>query len=291
MCRIPSATLYTLKDAIANIDNYANVIETLPRGVKDFLQTEFHKPTYSETKNAIAWRISQITVRETLDELFSAERNAIDFAEAINQGKIILISTELNFLKDLSPILGKYFITRILSAAQERAALHEGERRQVHLYIDEAAAYLDQKIEEVLTTLRSYGVGAILAFQDTHQMGAYLHTIRTNTAIKLMANASPDDAKAFASSMHCEPQFIVAQKKEQGQWPTYTDIALYHTDLPHAIPISLRFGLIDQEPQLDSKALALLRERNRARVRGAPRATPKPAPKEEGVDTKPSDKW
>jgi hypothetical protein len=292
LCRIPGATLHTLIEVARDIEPYADLITTMPKGVRDFLQNEYDKTTYKETKTAIIRRVSAITVRETLDRMFSAPSNAIDLPRAINDGMIILISTETAVLKDLSPVIGKYFISRVISAAQERAAISEGERHPVHFYIDEMEPYLDNKTEELLLTMRSYGLGAMLAFHDPNKMGPYLHTIRTNTAIKLVSNVSVEEARPFAGSMEVDPQFLADQKKEAGPKPRFTKFACYTADLRRTVAVTLPFGLLDKEPPMDENAYARLRERNRTRVRGAHQPAPPPTPPPEApADTKASAKW
>jgi hypothetical protein len=253
MLRIKGATLQTFRDVIRNPLQYRSIIDQLPEGPKDFLLKEYDNPknAYGVTKTALITRLQQIINEGDLAAMFSAPRNAINLAKAMNEGKILLVSTEAGFLHDASAVFGRYIISRIIAAALTRTG---DKRKRVHVYIDECEPYVDEKIEKLLTTMRSYGLGATLAFQNEEQMRAFAPTIKANTASKLLFRSHDNPAG-----------------------PTYADFDGTFGD-PAFVNVRLYFGALDKEPMMSEADYRRLREKNRALVCDAPHASlPVPA--------------
>jgi hypothetical protein len=268
--RIPGATLHDLIDVVRDPTRYPDVIERLPRGARSFLTTQYADAAYRATKAGIITRLYEIINESTLDDMFSAPNNAVDFAGALNAGSAILVSTETSSLQHLSPIFGKYVIAQIMNAGLARASMPRAQRRTIHVYIDECYPYVDEKLAEMLTTIRSYGIGVTLAFQGTWQMGAYTRAIQGNTAIKLMSEVEDADARAFDSDMRTSPEFIMSQRKQPGRNPTYGNFACFTRGSGHAISLRVSFGTLDARPLMTPGEYGALRARNKAAL--APRS-------------------
>ena len=89
---------------------------------------------------------------KTFAKMFSAQKNAINFFEAMNKGSLILINTAKDhFQHNGSVILGRFFISLIAQATQERAVIPLDKRRSTFVYIDEAQDYFDDSLERMLT--------------------------------------------------------------------------------------------------------------------------------------------
>ena len=268
MAHIPGATLHTFMEAMDDLSPYEEIIAKLPPAARTFLLKEFRGPSYRETRTEVKRRLYQIMLESpTFERMFTAPKNSIDLADALNRGKIILVSTERNFLANASPIFGRYFISQCISAALQRAAIPETDRKPAFIYIDEAASYFDRKIDELLSTLRSYKLGAVLAFQYLGQASADLQSsISANTSIKLVGGTTERDARAMASDMRTTTEFMLAQHKDTASPPRFTRFACYvrnHT--PHAVSLVLPLGVLDSIPQINDSAYARLRDMNRGR--------------------------
>ncbi len=270
MCHIPEATLATFEEALTDLTPFTKWVKKLAPEARDFLLSDdFLRPRghYAETKNELKRRIQQVIQRRTLSRMFSARGNALDIAKALNAGKIILVSAERAFLgPQLSPMFARYFISRVISAALDRGRMVEGSVKPARIYIDECAPYVDEKLEELLTTLRSYGLGAMLAFQDVPQMGSFVHTIQSNTAIKMMSTVSASDAKAFASDMRTDPEFIMEHEKPAGDRPEFGRFACYARGLRRAVSLQIPFGALDKRKSMDEHDYGRMRMFNRAEM-------------------------
>ena len=260
--RIKGATLHTFAELVGNPRKYPDVLAKIPQGPRNFILNHYDDRGYAQTKTGIVTRLHRIINEVTLDEMFSARNNAVDIGRALNEGKIILVSTDADGLQDLSPIFGKYFIAQVMNAGLSRGSRQRVKGRPIHFYIDECAPYVDDKLAQMLTTIRSYGVGVMMAFQGEWQMKTYTQAILGNTAIKVVGQASEADARAFASDMHTSPEFIQEHRKRG----SVGRFACYTSDLPHAISVELPFGKLDEWDQMPDRDYHRMRVVNRDRV-------------------------
>lgn len=69
--------------------------------------------------------------------MFTHPKSKLDLFTEMNAGKMILISTAKDLLKENgTEIFGRFFIAMIAQAAQERAVLPVSERLPIFVYID-----------------------------------------------------------------------------------------------------------------------------------------------------------
>lgn len=264
MIHIPAATIRTMIELMDDTKPYRQVIEGLPDGIRLFFEREFNDSSYFDTRKQIKRRLYGIVENQTFDRMFSAPRNRIDIPSALNEGKIVLVSTAKDFLKGGSSILGRYFIALTLQAALERAAIPENQRRPAYLYIDEAAEYFDDNIDNLLTQARKYKLGLILAHQYLDQLSSGLRpSIAANTTIKLAGGVSDQDAHAMSRDMRTTPAFILQQRKQAAS----TQFACYVRNLtPSALSLSVPFGTMEAEPVMADDGYRSLLAVNRRKV-------------------------
>ena len=274
--RIPGATLHDLQKLVRDPLQYPDILEQIPRGIKRFLLEEFTSKNegYRATKQSLVTRIQGIINEVTLDDMFSAPTNAFDVAEALGEGKVILVSTNVQALQHLSPIFGKYWIAQTLNAGMSR----KGER-PIHFYCDEAAPYVDDKLQTMLTTLRSYNLGVMLAFQGVWQMGAYARAILGQTNIKFISGADEADAEAFAPFYRGMKAEEIHAVQKSGAIAAF---AMQHSKLERAVVVRFPFGELDGEPHMSDADYQRLRRLNAETLRSRPQTK---NPLNEAMDT------
>ena len=147
--------------------------------------------------------------------MFSHPRSKLDLFSEMNKGKVILINTAKDLLKEAgTEILGRFFIALIAQAAQERATLPANKRMPTFVYIDEAADYFDRNIAIILSQARKYNVGMVLAHQYLGQLDPKLQeAFSANTSIKFAGGVSAKDARSLAPMMATDASFIESQSK------------------------------------------------------------------------------
>lgn len=286
MIHIPAATIRTLIELMDSTKPYQHIIDAMPESTQMFFNKEFGDRSYTETKTQIKRRLYGIIENQTFERMFSAPKNKIDIPTALNRGNIVLVNTAKDFLKSGSSILGRYFIALTLQAALERAAVPEGQRRPAFLYIDEAAEYFDNNIDNLLNQARKYKLGMVMAHQYLDQLAGGLRaSIASNTSIKLAGGVSDRDARSIAPDMRTTPTFILDQRKGAAE----THFACYvRNATASALSLTIPFGTMEKEPSMSDRAYWELLENNRLRVSAPPHrdmpgpepaAEPKPSPK------------
>lgn len=267
MLTIPNATIHTLKDVMQDSAAFLPYFEKLEGSARDFFLNEFNEKQFNETKKQISRRLWGILENQTFERLFSSPTNKLDMFEAMNGGKIILVNTAKDFLKEeRSSFLGRFFIALTFQAAMERATLPHHQRRPAFLYIDEAADYFDDTIDSLLTQARKFKLGIVFAHQYVDQLRrkskALESSVMTNTGIKMAGGLSYADAHTLAPNMGTSHHYISSMKKGK----SHTQFATYlrnHTS--SAIALSIPFGTLEKKDKMLREEYADMIADNRAK--------------------------
>jgi hypothetical protein len=174
-----------------------------------------------------------------------------------------------------------------MAAAFERAPIAPDDRRQAFLIVDEAAPYFDETFEKLLNRVRQFKLGVVIAFQNLEQASEKLRsTIASSTAIKYAGGTGASDARWLSREMRCDPEFILAQKRD-ARPPKWTQFACHVRNFTdRAVSLTVPFFAIENMPKMSDAEHAQLLERNRRRVAAPPAnalsaaapATPPPEP-------------
>ena len=265
MMVVPGATIMHLMRFLGEPEAVLPYIEHLDRISQAFFKTQFFAREYDDTRQQLLTRLWIVLSNSVLERMFAHEKNAVSMYPAMNKGSLILINTAKDLLKsEGSELLGRFFISLISQATQERAAIEEGKRMPTYVYIDEAQDYFDASIEEILTTARKYKVGLTIAHQSLAQLKPKLEAIVfSNTSVKIVGGLSAHDEQAFAREMHCEPELFHETKKQKD---LSKFVAYVKNVTPEQKVLNLYFGVMEKEEKLSPEAAAKLLADNRRRV-------------------------
>jgi Type IV secretion-system coupling protein DNA-binding domain len=278
-----NATILDMMHLMEDPAPYRAAIEALPPIQRNFFERDFGNKTFAQTKEQIRYRLQAIIENPTIARLFTSTETRVDLFSELNGGSVILVDTAKDFLKGSSSHFGRIFISLVLQAVLERAALPEADRRPAFLIVDEAASYFDSNIDDLLTEARKYRCGCVFAHQYLDQATPALKaSLAANTSIKFAASISMNDARQMAPDMRTTPDFILSQ-------PRLHFAAHIRNVTPQAVSIPVPIGRLEREPQLSNDEYRLLLECNRERVSlghdaaGVPAAA-QPAPQEDSDD-------
>jgi hypothetical protein len=262
MLYIPDATIHTLRELMepGSEVKFAEHIAKLEGTARHFFETEFTSREFEQTKKQVLRRLWGILENQTFERMFSHPRSKLDLFKEMNAGKVILINTAKDLLKEQgTEIFGRFFIAMIAQAAQERATLTEWERKDTFVYIDEAADYFDRNIGIILSQARKYNVGMILAHQYLGQLEPKLQeAFAANTSIKFAGGVSARDARSLAPMLYCEPSLIEDQPK--GHFASYI-----RGVAKSALPLAFPFGHLEGLPKMGTEERKALRKEMRER--------------------------
>jgi hypothetical protein len=283
LVRIPGANLETLAEAVDDPTPFISRAADLPDIVRRFLETQYKDLSGRETRNAVKRRIYMLlTTSPSFARMFNAPNSRLDLAEALNDGKTVLVSTETNFLHDFSPLFGRYIISQTMAAARKRAPIAEADRMPAYIFVDEAGDYFDERTETMLRTLRSYKVGGVLAFQDFGKVSPSLQSaLSSSTSIRL-AGGKMDDFNFAAHLTHCTPQFVASMRKVDFQ---YSDFACYIDRVtPRGVSLRIPHGVVDKQPPMTEEQYARLRALNKIAMTRSPAPAHSAPPPQAGAD-------
>jgi hypothetical protein len=262
MLHIPDATIHTLRELMepGSEKKFATHIRSLSGTARHFFDTEFTSREFDQTKRQVLRRLWGILENQTFERMFAHPRSKLDLFAEMNAGKVILINTAKDLLKEQgTEIFGRFFIALIAQAAQERATLPEHKRTPTIVYVDEAQDYFDRNIGLILAQARKYNVGMVLAHQYLGQLEPKLQeAFGANTAIKFAGGVSAKDARALAPMLYCSPELIESQPK--GSFAAHV-----RGTTKGAVPLSFPFGYMEAMPRMDKAEGAMLRQTMRDR--------------------------
>ena len=262
MLHIPDATIHTLRELMepGSEVKFAEHIAKLEGTAKHFFETEFASREFEQTKKQVLRRLWGILENQTFERMFSHPRSKLDLFKEMNAGKVILINTAKDLLKEQgTEIFGRFFIAMIAQAAQERSTLKDHNRVPTMVYIDEAQDYFDRNIGLILAQARKYNVGMVLAHQYLGQLEPKLQeAFSANTAIKFAGGVSAKDARALAPMLYTQADFIEAQGK--GSFAAHV-----RGQTKSAVPLTFPFGYLEDLPSMSAGERTQLRSQMRSR--------------------------
>ncbi len=262
MLHIDGATIHTLRELMEEGSEirFASDIAKLSGSARHFFETEFADREFKQTRKQVLRRLWGILENQTFERMFSHPKSRLDLFAEMNAGKVILINTAKDLLKEQgTEIFGRFFIAMIAQAAQERATLPVNKRLPTFVYVDEAADYFDRNIGVILSQARKYNVGMVLAHQYLGQLdGKLQEAFSANTSIKLAGGVSAKDARALAPMLYCQPDLIEAQPK--GSFASFV-----RGTTASALPLSFPFGHMEAMERMSPAQSNAVRAEMRSR--------------------------
>lgn len=270
MLHIEGATIDTFREMMDGSQNYQHAIDKLPPSARTFFATEFNSREHEQTKRQVVRRLWGILENQSFERMFSHPKSKLDMFAEMNAGKVILINTAKDLLKqEGSTIFGRFFIALLSQAAQERSAVPSA-RLPCFVYVDECADYLDHNVALILAQARKFKVGMTLAHQYIGQLPPRLQEgFDANTSIKFVGGVSAGDARAFAKMLRCEPAFIEDQPK--GQFAAFV-----RNFTGKAISLRVPFGHLEDMSRMTNDEWEIVQKSIRERYAASP-DLPRPA--------------
>ena len=254
MLNIPNATIHTFAELLEEDGSkrFRQYIDQLPQTPRKFFHNEFDSSQFKRTRREIIGRLYRVLENQTFERMFSDPRNKVDMFREMNAGKVILVNTAKDLLKETgTEIFGRFFIAMIMQAAQERATIDK--RLPTFLYIDECQDYVDENISIILEQARKFNVGIILSHQYLDQIPSRIQSsFAANTSIKFAGGVSAADARKLSSMMNTSPEFLLDK-------PKLSFGAYIRNMTDKAISLSFPLGRLEAQPTMtDTEREAML---------------------------------
>ena len=129
---------------------------------------DFHK---SETLDYIASKFGRFVTNEMIRNIIGQSKSTLNFRTAMDEGKIVFLKLAKGILgEEDSSFLGNVLVPKILAAALSRQEVPKDQRRPFYLYVDEFQNFATPDFAQMLSEVRKYGIGLVLANQFVSQI-------------------------------------------------------------------------------------------------------------------------
>jgi hypothetical protein len=176
--------------------------EEFLEGVEDESVNHFWKKEFpilkSNSVGPLAVRLDSF-LRPRLIRRMLDTKTGIDFREAVNGGKIILLKLSQGLIGEENAfLLGSLVVAKLQQAAQSRQNMPSADRRPFYLYIDEFQYFAVPSMTNMLSGARKFGLGLVLAHQDLNQLAeqdaALLSAVLSNAGTRICFRLGDSDA-------------------------------------------------------------------------------------------------
>jgi type IV secretory pathway TraG/TraD family ATPase VirD4 len=146
------------------------------------------------------WLLEYPKSDPTLCRVLTIPKEPIHIRKLMDEGKILLVNLAKGKLgEDSAALLGGLLVTTIGLAAFSRADLPEQDRNPHWLYMDEFQSFTTLSLANMLSELRKYKVGMVLAHQYLHQLDPDIrHAVLGNAATLIAFRLGAPDAAFIA---------------------------------------------------------------------------------------------
>lgn len=188
--------------SLANIEN---------RQVRSFWQIEFPKYSFRLQADGIAPiqnKVGAFLADPKLRRILTRDDGQIRLRRIMDEGQVLLVNLAHGKIgADSSSLLGGLLVTSLGSAAFSRAYIPEASRRPFFLYADEFQTFSTLAFANMLSELRKFGVGVVVAHQYLQQVDPDIrHAVFGNAGTVIAFRLGAYDAARVAQEL--EPTFI-----------------------------------------------------------------------------------
>jgi hypothetical protein len=165
-------------------------------------------------------RIGGLIRHKPVRNCLCGTRSTLNIREAVDSGKILLFNLSDGILgPHASQLLGQLIISKIQVAFMGRADAPKNQRRRFYLYIDEFQSFVgvaSVSYELILSRARKYGLGLVLAHQQTGQIPLeLLREVLGNVSTLISFQVSQSDAAKLAKEFVTEFDGEVVQAEPE----------------------------------------------------------------------------
>lgn len=171
--------------------------------VKQFWETEFeHYPPRlrAEACAPIQNKLGALLSDPMLRRILVEPEIDLHFRRLMDEGTILLVNASKGRLGEESAlVLGSLIVSTLGLAAFTRAEADPSARRPYFVYLDEFHNFTTLMLANMMSELRKYGIGLVLAHQYMHQLDLDIrHAVLGNAGTIIAFRVGPEDAAILA---------------------------------------------------------------------------------------------
>lgn len=167
--------------------------------VKAFWEDEFEHYSFRYRADAIAPvqnKVGALLADPLMRRMLTEPDRMLHFRRLMERGEVLVVNLARGKLgEDTSSLLGSLLVTTIGLAAFSRADAPEQERRPFFLYLDEFQNFTTKSVATMISELRKYGLGLVLANQHLSQLDPDVRdSVLGNVGTLIAFRMGPQDA-------------------------------------------------------------------------------------------------
>lgn len=189
--------------------------KTIARGVRNpvvrrFWQHEFEHYHFRMRADAVAPiqnKLGALLSDPTLHRILVEPKADLHFRSMMDEGRVLLVNVAKGRLgEDSALVLGSLIVSTLGLAGLSRADSPPETRRPFFLYVDEFQSFTTLMLANMMSELRKYGVGLILANQYLHAIEPDIrHAVLGNAGTLISFRVGPEDAAPLKKEFY--PKF------------------------------------------------------------------------------------
>ena len=197
--------------------------------VRDFWLREYERYPARfqiEAISPIQNKVGAFLSNPILNNIVTQPRSSFNLREVMDDGRILLVNLAKGKIgEDAAGLLGALLVSQLGLAALSRADIPEADRRDFFAYLDEFQSFTSLSLATMLSELRKYRVGLILAHQylsqlDPQVQDAILGSVGTIIAFRV----GPADAEILEKEFY--PQFGAADLVSLSNYQIYLKLMI-----------------------------------------------------------------
>lgn len=145
-------------------------------------------------------KLSKLLVAGTVSLMLSQPESLIDFRQAMDEGKVLLVNLA-RIGSEVREILGCFMLSQFHLMALGRSDTSAANRRQFHIYADEAHRFITEALEDLIAETRKFGVSLTLAHHYLRQFAARQIDALSSTAATIIMNVDSNDARHLTKDL------------------------------------------------------------------------------------------
>ena len=183
----------------------ANLTDPVVRAYwdKEMAKTsDFHK---SEMLGYLISKLGRFVGNEMMRNIMGQQKSGFSFREVMDNQKILLVNLAKGRTGEVNAkLLGLIVVAKLQMAAMGRADMHEEDRKDFYLYIDEFQNFVTDSISTILSEARKYKLDLIVAHQYMGQLtddkgkSDIRDAVLGNVGTMMVGRIGPDDSEILA---------------------------------------------------------------------------------------------
>jgi Type IV secretion-system coupling protein DNA-binding domain/TraM recognition site of TraD and TraG len=153
---------------------------------------------------------SQVSILTRLDQFLRSRiiraavtrSDGLDFAEIVNNGKILLVKLSQGIIgAENAHLLGSLICSKLHQVVMGRQSVQVSDRIPFFCFLDEFQHFATPSMASILSSSRKYGFGLVLAHQDLHQISdpTLSNSVLSNPATRICFALGDTDAQKLKS--------------------------------------------------------------------------------------------